>query len=107
MATKISTPLQCGLVALVGLVPTHVWAAPSQVASQDNSTAIAAAALGLGIAIFGGALGQGRAAGAAYEGICRNPGAADKVFIPMLLGLALIESLVILGFVGLNMVLFS
>ncbi|MCA9603660.1 MAG: ATP synthase F0 subunit C, partial [Myxococcales bacterium] len=44
---------------------------------------------------FGGALGQGRAAAAALEGIARNPNASDKLFTPMILGLALIESLVI------------
>ena len=61
------------------------------------------AGLCLGIAAFGGALGQGRAAVAALEGIARNPGAADKIFTPFILALALIESLVIyalvLGFV--------
>ncbi|MFT5431271.1 MAG: F-type H+-transporting ATPase subunit c [Myxococcota bacterium] len=54
-----------------------------------------AAGLGLGLAAFGGAMAQGRAASAALEGIARNPGAADKLFTPMILGLALIESLVI------------
>lgn len=53
------------------------------------------AAIGLGIAAAGGALGQGRTAAAALEGIARNPGASDKIFTPMILGLALIESLVI------------
>ena len=52
-------------------------------------------------------MAQGRAAAAAYDGICRNPGAAEKVFTPMILGLALIESLVLLGFVALNMVMFG
>jgi F-type H+-transporting ATPase subunit c len=54
-----------------------------------------ASALGIGIAAFGGALGQGRAAAAALDGIARNPTAADKLFTPFILGLALIESLVI------------
>jgi F-type H+-transporting ATPase subunit c len=54
-----------------------------------------AAGLGIAIAAFGGALGQARAAATALEGIARNPGAADKLFMPMVLGLALIESLVI------------
>jgi F-type H+-transporting ATPase subunit c len=58
-----------------------------------------AAGLGLGIAAFGGALGQGRTAAAALEGIARNPGASDKIFTPMILGLALIESLVIYALV--------
>ena len=35
------------------------------------------------------------AAAAALDGIARNPGASDKIFTPMILGLALIESLVI------------
>lgn len=54
-----------------------------------------AASFGLGIAAFGGALSQGRTAAAALEGIARNPGAQNKIFTPMILGLALIESLVI------------
>lgn len=54
-----------------------------------------AAGLGIGLAAFGGALGQGRAAATALDGIARNPGASDKLFTPMILGLALIESLVI------------
>ena len=61
----------------------------------------AALATGLCIAIaaFGGALGQGNATKAALEGIARNPGARDKIFTPMIIGLALIESLVIYALV--------
>ena len=40
-------------------------------------------------------MGQGRTASTALDGIARNPGAAGKLFTPMILGLALIESLVI------------
>jgi len=58
-----------------------------------------AAGLAIGIAAFGGGLGQGRAAAAALDGISRNPGASDKIFTPMILGLALIESLVIYALV--------
>ncbi len=61
------------------------------------------AALGAGLAIAigvaGGAMGQGRAAAAALEGVSRNPGAASRIQTPMILGLALIESLVLLAFV--------
>ena len=64
-----------------------------------NYDAIAWIGLGAGLCIalaaFGGAFGQGKAAAAALEGIARNPGASGKVFVPMILGLALIESLVI------------
>lgn len=59
----------------------------------------AAAALGLGLAALGGALGQGRVAAAALDGIGRNPAAAGKIFTPMIVGLALIESLVLYAFV--------
>ena len=63
------------------------------------------AGLGMAIAAFGGALGQGKAAAAALEGIARNPSASDKLFTPMILGLALIESLVIYSLVISFMVL--
>jgi F-type H+-transporting ATPase subunit c len=69
-------------------------------AFNDRDKWIAAAsAIGVGIAAFGGALGQGRAAASALEGIARNPGASDKLFTPMIIGLALIESLVIYSLV--------
>ena len=55
------------------------------------------AGLAIGLAAIGCALGQGRASAAALEGIARNPQAADKIFTPMIIGLALIESLCIYG----------
>ena len=58
-----------------------------------------AVALGIGLSVLGGALGQSRAVAAALEGIARNPGAADKVFVPMILGLSFIESLVLFSWV--------
>jgi len=51
--------------------------------------------LGLPIAVIGAGLGQGRAAAAALEGIARQPEAAGKIQTVMIIGLALIESLVI------------
>ncbi|HKA90674.1 MAG TPA: ATP synthase F0 subunit C [Haliangiales bacterium] len=53
------------------------------------------AGIAIGIAALGGGIGQGRAAAAALDGIARNPSAADKLFTPMILGLAFVESLVI------------
>lgn len=58
--------------------------------------------IGLGVAILGGALGQSRAVSAALEGISRNPNAADKVFVPMILGLAFMESLVLFGWLSIT-----
>ena len=64
---------------------------------SDNVKMFAALAAGLGIAIAAGlgALGQGKVAAAALDGIARNPNAAPKMFTPMIIGLALIETLVI------------
>ena len=64
-----------------------------------NAWLALASGLAIGVAAFGGALGQGKAATAALEGIARNPGASGKLFTPMILGLALIESLVIYALV--------
>ena len=61
--------------------------------------AAAGAAVAIGMGVLGGGLGQGRAAAAALEGISRNPGATPRIQTPMILGLALIESLVLLSFV--------
>jgi F-type H+-transporting ATPase subunit c len=58
-----------------------------------------ASGLGIGIAAFGGGLGQGRAVASALDGIARNPGAAGKILTPMIIGLAMIESLVIYSLV--------
>ena len=55
------------------------------------------AGLGMGFAALGGTIGQGMAAKGALEGIARNPGAQGTVLVPMVLGLALIESLVIIA----------
>jgi F-type H+-transporting ATPase subunit c len=54
-----------------------------------------AAGIGFAIAVFGGAIGQSRIGAAACEGAARNPGAAGKIQTMMILGLALIESLVL------------
>lgn len=73
-------------------------AAVAPVKSAGLGLAIASG-IGIGIAVFGGALGQGKAATAALEGIARNPGASGKILTPMIIALALIESLVIYALV--------
>ena len=67
----------------------------------DSSVGLRAIAAGVGfaIAVFGGALGQSRIGAAACEGAARNPGAAAKIQTMMILGLALIESLVLFALV--------
>jgi F-type H+-transporting ATPase subunit c len=55
--------------------------------------------LGLGIAALGVGLGQGRATAAAMESIGRNPNSSDRIFTPLVLGLALMEALALYAFV--------
>jgi F-type H+-transporting ATPase subunit c len=67
----------------------------------DNNAGLKAIAAGVGfaIAVVGGAIGQSRIGAAACEGAARNPGAAAKIQTMMILGLALIESLVLFALV--------
>jgi len=68
-------------------------AAPAE--SLNKGLIALSAALAIALAAVAGAIGQSRAAAAALEGIARNPGARKEVFVPFILALALIESLVI------------
>jgi F-type H+-transporting ATPase subunit c len=76
-------------------------AAPAAGGLDSNVKAMIAlaAGLGLGIAALGGGIGQGNAVAGAMEAIGRNPGASGKIITPMIIGLAMIESLVIYALV--------
>ena len=65
----------------------------------DKGMIALAAGLAIGLAAIGGAIGQGRTASSALEGIARNPAAQEKIFTPMIISLVLIESLVIYALV--------
>jgi F-type H+-transporting ATPase subunit c len=80
------------------LIPSSAFAQGEGAAPTAQALAALGAGLAIGLAALGGALGQGRAAAAALEGISRNPGAAPRIQTPMILGLALIESLVLFAF---------
>ena len=96
---KIAVSLLTGLV-VVGFSPL-AFAQDAEAAGSGGQAGLIAlgAGLAIGLAALGGAIGQGRASGSALDGIARNPSAADKLFVPMILGLALIESLVIYALV--------
>ena len=68
-------------------------------ASSGASYAALGAGMAIGLGALGGTIGQSIAVNAALTSIGRNPAAGGKVFTPMIIGLALIESLVILSFV--------
>lgn len=65
---------------------------------DTNSWVVLSAALTFAAAVLGGTFAQGKAASVALEGIARNPAAAEKLQTPMILALALVESLVLFGF---------
>lgn len=57
------------------------------------------AGLTMGLAVIGGALGQGMTARGMVESISRNPQAADKLNAPFYVGMAFIESLCLFALV--------
>ncbi len=98
---KVLTSISAAFVTLmVASAAFAQEAGANAVAFGDRDKWIGVAiGFGMAFAAFGGALAQGRASAAALDGIARNPGAADKVFTPLILCLALIESLVIYSLV--------
>jgi F-type H+-transporting ATPase subunit c len=87
------------LVVLGTLMLATPVLAQAQTAEAAAASAVGyryiAAGIGFAIAVFGGAIGQSKVAAAACEGTARNPGASARIQTMMILGLALIESLVL------------
>ena len=87
------------LFMVTTLASAAVFAQDAAAAHASASGLVAlGAGLAIGLAVIGGTMAQGKAASAALEGMARNPAASDKLFTPLILSLALIESLVILAF---------
>jgi F-type H+-transporting ATPase subunit c len=57
------------------------------------------AGLGIGIAALGCGIGQGKLAASAMESIGRNPNSTNQLFVPMIIGLAFVESLTLYSLV--------
>jgi F-type H+-transporting ATPase subunit c len=86
------------LCILMSAVTTFAQDAADNDSSVNKYKALAAG-FGFAIAAGLGALGQSRIAASAVEGAARNPGAAGRIQIMMIIGLALIESLVLFALV--------
>ena len=112
--------LQGAATAPLLLVTTAGLAAASERAGQAAETSAAtgdstwffvacvvSAALGLGLAAFGGALGQGNAISKAVEGIARQPEAGGPIRTAMIIGISFIESLTIYALVVALILLFA
>jgi F-type H+-transporting ATPase subunit c len=92
--------LLLGLVLLVLVLAPAAFAQEAGAKGGDHLALLGiAAGIGMGIAAFGGSLGQGRVASAACEGMARNPGAAGAIRAAMILGLVFVETLSLLTFV--------
>ena len=106
MTLKQKLSLSAAIVVGAVLAPTLALAQPAAAAGgaaasnqhDANSFLGIAAACAIAFAALGGTLAQGRATAAALEGIARQPSAAPRIQTPMILGLALIESLVLFAF---------
>src|ERR1044071_801870 len=89
------------LFAVIGILASSMSVfAQATAEAGDNAASVnkyraIAAGIGFAIAVLGGAIGQSRIGAAACEGAARNPGAAGRIQAMMMLGLALIESLVL------------
>lgn len=82
------------LFLMLGMVVVATPSFAADGSGGDGGGLIAlGAGLGIGIAALGVGLGQGRATAAAMESIGRNPNSADRIFVPMIIGLALMEAL--------------
>ncbi len=97
---KVSTVALITALFLVVLAPGAFAATEEGGPSGLMGMGIAlATGLAIGIAALGGGIGQGIAVRGAMEGIARNPGASGKIMTTLIIGLALIESLVIYALV--------
>ena len=95
MARKFAV-LTVILVALVAAAPAMAQDHGEAAGGGSSSPwGLFAPAIAIGLAAAFGSLGQGRGLAAACEAIGRNPGAVGPIRITMIIGLALIESLVI------------
>ena len=84
------------LVVLAGaFAPLYAQGTGAEAGGEVARWSIITAGFALGIAAFGGALGQGKSIAAACEAIARNPSATGDIRGALILGLVLIESLVI------------
>jgi F-type H+-transporting ATPase subunit c len=81
------------LVAVMLVVPSAFAQDTAAAAAGSKGMLAIAAGFGMALAAFGGALGQGRIASAACEGMARNPGAAAAIRAAMILGLVFVETL--------------
>jgi F-type H+-transporting ATPase subunit c len=87
--------LLLAVLALPAMAQETAAGAADAPAAGNLNLGIIGAAFAIGVAAAGGAVGQAKAVSSACSAMARNPGAAANVRFALILGLALIESLVL------------
>jgi F-type H+-transporting ATPase subunit c len=87
------TMVLLAVAAVMLIVPSAFAQDEARAVGGGRGLMAIAAGFGMALAAFGGALGQGRIASAACEGMARNPGAAAAIRAAMILGLVFVETL--------------
>jgi F-type H+-transporting ATPase subunit c len=85
--------------ALALLLAPQIAQAAEEAGGVPNWGAALGAGIAFGLAGLGCGIAQGMTAGNTTAGIARNPGAAGAMNVPFILGMALIESIALVGFV--------
>ena len=99
LVTLLSTVAMMGIASLAF--------APVKLDSASLGLAIFGCAIGMAVAAAGCGIGQGLGLKSACEGIARNPDAAGKIQVSLILGLAFVESLAIYSLVVNLIILFA
>lgn len=96
LVTLLASPI----VAMAGTVVTNA-PLPGEATGIGIKAGLLAigAGVGIGIAALGCGIGQGKLGASAMESIGRNPNSTNQLFVPMIIGLAFIESLTLYALV--------
>ena len=98
IATAMFAPLAFAQESIIAGVP--------EAKLRYYAVAVFSVAIAMGIAAFGTGIAMGISIKGATEGVARNPGASGKIITTLIIGLALIESIVIYTLVVALIVLF-
>ena len=83
------------LLLLIPLTPFLAMAEEGHAAGGALWSSPIGIGFGMALAVIAAATAQGRIAASFMEGVSRNPGASKAMFLPLLLGLAFVETLVL------------
>jgi F-type H+-transporting ATPase subunit c len=76
------------------LAPVATAVAEDTQGGAASSLGPVGAGLAIGVAVLGGALGQGKVVGSMLESFGRNPSVGGKLLTPMMIGMVLIEQVI-------------